>query len=88
MIDQGLIADPQMLSHEYIRAFMNKRGGLYTHPKIIEFVKHIGHTSSHFFDQSGQHLIDKHIAKRQRASIDIDQNILQPGSEDYSPQKQ
>ena len=80
LIDQRLIP-PHMLSHKYIRQFMEKRGGVYTYKNIIEFIKHLGHVSIYFFDQTGQHLIDKHIAKREHVSCDINLNINEPDAE-------
>ena len=80
LIEQGLL-NANMLSHEYIQQFMGKRGNVYTYKNIIEFVKHIGHTSIYFFDQTCQHLIDKHIAKREHVSIDLGPNIFQPDVE-------
>ena len=80
LVEKGLI-NPNMLCHEYIKRFMEKRGNVYTYKNIIEYVKHIGHTSIYFFDQTCQHLIDKHIAKREHVSVDLGPNIFQPDVE-------
>ena len=41
--------------------------------------------SIYFFDQTAQHLLDKHIAKREHVSIDMGPNIFQPDAQRVIP---
>jgi hypothetical protein len=73
-IDKKLLENPNMLSRVYIEDFMKARGGLYSIPNIIEFVKHLKYASIYIFDPTGQFLIANHIAKNELVSANMNKN--------------
>jgi hypothetical protein len=66
-----------MLSRVYIEEYMNARGGLYSIPNIIEFVKHLRYASIYIFDESRQYLVASHIAINEIASANMNKNATE-----------